>query len=143
MPDPSPNNPAPTQSPPHFTPCFDWVVRATGDSTTALAYGIIWRYAQMRGTRCYASCEHLSSELGWTRQRIMRHLRTLLSLRLITCVNPLATGVPREYVPISEEQWDTPSGADSQVRAGLKPAPATSKGAVLCAPTCSISYQLL
>lgn len=77
-----------------YTPCFDWVLQATGDSSTALAYGIIWRYAQMSQHRCYASCERLSAELGWTRQRIMRHLRLLLSRRLITCINPEAVGVP-------------------------------------------------
>ena len=88
-----------------FTPCFDWVVHATGSSATALAYGVVWRYAQMRGRRCYASCARLSSELGWTRQRIMRHLRVLVANGLVTCLNPSARGVPHEYLPVSREMW--------------------------------------
>jgi hypothetical protein len=88
-----------------FTPCFDWVVQATGSSATALAYGVIWRYAQMRGQRCYASCTRLSAELGWSRQRIMRHLRTLLDHGLVTCLNPQAVGAPREYLPVPQEVW--------------------------------------
>jgi len=39
-----------------YTPCFDWVVRAMGSSASALAYGIVWRYAQMQQARCFASC---------------------------------------------------------------------------------------
>ncbi len=103
---------------PAFTPFFDWVLRATGDSSTTLAYGVIWRYAQMQGAQmrgaekrgaqkrgaqkrgcCYAGCERLADELGWTRQRLMRHIRRLLELGLITCTNPDAAGVPREYIP--------------------------------------------
>jgi hypothetical protein len=96
-----------SQSLPTFTPFFDWVLRATGDSSTTLAYGVIWRYAQMgaqkRGGCCYAACERLAGELGWTRQRLMRHLRRLLDLSLITYNNPTALGVPREYIPVAQE----------------------------------------
>ena len=88
-----------------FTPCFDWVVRATGSSSAALAYGVIWRYAQMRGARCYASCERLAENLAWTRQRIMRHIKVLLSHGLIVCMNPRDRGVTREYVPVDEDHW--------------------------------------
>ena len=94
-----------------FTPFFDWVLRATGDSSTTLAYGVIWRYAQMGAQKrgcCYAGCERLADELGWTRQRLMRHIRCLLELGLITCNNPTAMGVPREYVPVAQEEWAAP-----------------------------------
>jgi len=125
----------PDNSLPHFTPCFDWVLRATGDSSCALAYGIIWRYAQMRSARCYASCERLSSELGWTRQRIMRHLHTLLSLRLITCVNPTDKGVPREYIPLTQEQWlplSTPPPSSTPVGATPRGRPPVISQATPC-----------
>jgi hypothetical protein len=62
------------------------------------------RGAQKRGGGCcYAACERLAGELGWTRQRLMRHIRRLLDLSLITYNNPTALGVPREYIPVAQE----------------------------------------
>jgi len=94
-----------------FTPCFDWVVKATGSSSAALAYGIVWRYAQMQQARCFASCERLSAELAWSRQRIMRHLKRLVDKGLIVCLNPDAAGVTREYVPTDRDEW---AGAEAE-----------------------------
>jgi hypothetical protein len=87
------------------TPCFDWVIEATGSQPAALTYGVVWRYAQMAGARCYASCERLAGHLAWTRQSVMRHLRSLRRLGLVVCSNPDEPGVPREYLPVSREHW--------------------------------------
>lgn len=88
-----------------FTPIFQWVVNATGNFSTAAAYGLVWRYAQMRDRHCHASCSHLAAELGWSRQRIMRHLGVLRDAGLIVCANPDEQGVPRRYFPVSQAQW--------------------------------------
>jgi len=102
---------------PRFTPVFHWVLRATGDTSVAVAYGIVWQYSQMRDADCHASCTRLAGELGWSRQRVMRHLRALRRLGLIVCTNPFAHGVTRHYVPVSEEEWlslqDCPLGTPS------------------------------
>jgi hypothetical protein len=123
-----------------FTPFFDWVARATGDSSTTLAYGVIWRYAQMgaekRSARCYASCERLAAELTWTRQRLMRHLRHLLGAGLIRCLNPGAVGVPREYVPVAYEEW-----AAAEAPAIKAPATLVAPGTCDKMPdTCNTAY---
>ena len=88
-----------------FTLCFDWVIRATGSADTALLYGLVWRYAQMREKRCRASCSRMASDLGWSRQRVMRHLRRLHTNGLIACLNPEDLGTPRHYIPLSEDAW--------------------------------------
>lgn len=88
-----------------YTPCFDWVIEATGSQSTALTYGVVWRYAQISDARCYASCSRLASQLAWSRQSVMRHLRRLLASKLIVCANPDAPGVTRQYLPVSREEW--------------------------------------
>ncbi len=88
-----------------YTPCFDWVIEATGCQATALTYGVVWRYAQMANARCYASCSRLAAHLAWSRQSVMRHLQRLLARGLIRCPNPEAPGVTRQYVPVSREAW--------------------------------------
>ena len=90
---------------PTYTLCFDWVVRVTGSSTLALTYGVIYRYAQMKHAKCYASCERLAGDLGWSRQRIGRHIKQLLQWGLICRVDASEPGITREYVPVSEEEW--------------------------------------
>jgi hypothetical protein len=97
-----------------YTPCFDWVIQATGSQPAALTYGVVWRYAQMSGARCYASCERLAEHLAWTRQSVMRHLRSLCRLGLVTCANPDQPGVPREYLPVSREHWLAARGLEAQ-----------------------------
>lgn len=110
-----------------YTPCFDWVIQATGSQPTALTYGVVWRYAQMAGARCYASCERLAGHLAWTRQSVMRHLHRLLQLGLVVCANPDVPGVTREYLPVSRERWMAKQGpAASAVATNETPAPVTA-----------------
>jgi biotin operon repressor len=70
-----------------FTPCFDWVVRLTGDIYTALTYGVIWRYCQLRDQECWASQERLAAHLGWHRRTIARRIHRLLALGLIVTLS--------------------------------------------------------
>lgn len=100
-----------------YTPCYDWVIQATGSQATALTYGVVWRYAQMSGARCYASCERLAEHLAWTRQSVMRHLQRLVRLGLIVCANPGVPGVTREYLPVSQERWMAEHGAGESTAA--------------------------
>ena len=92
---------------------FDWVIRATGNRSVALTYGVIWRYAQMRAAFCYASCDRLAADLGCSRYSIMRHAQALLALGLLRCVNPDAVGVPHAYLPVSREEWEADRGVDA------------------------------
>jgi hypothetical protein len=94
------DSPAVARSLPSFTPFFDWVQEMTHDPSTTLTYGLVWRFAQRRNHCCYASCESMARILGRTRHSIMRHLRTLVSLGLIVCADPEATGVPHTYLPV-------------------------------------------
>ncbi|NLD44904.1 MAG: hypothetical protein GX657_15595 [Chloroflexi bacterium] len=88
-----------------------WVIRATGDTSAAVAYGAIARYARMRHGACYASAQRLGDDLGWTRQRFMRQARRLLSLGLIVCDNPAAEGVTRVYRAVPRQEWEAAAGA--------------------------------
>jgi len=114
-----------------YTPCFDWVIEATGCQATALTYGVVWRYAQMSDARCHASCSRLASQLAWSRQSVMRHLRRLLGIGLIVCANPGAAGVTRHYLPVSREEWTArrhaPQGIPSEAVA--TPSEVASQGA--------------
>ncbi|NLF19668.1 MAG: hypothetical protein GX595_20750 [Lentisphaerae bacterium] len=113
-----------------YTPCFDWVIEATGCQATALTYGVVWRYAQMSDARCHASCSRLAAQLAWSRQSVMRHLRRLLDIGLIVCANPGAPGVTRHYLPVSQEEWtarrQAPEGPPS--KAGVAPSKVASRG---------------
>ncbi len=94
----------------HFTPLFQWVLDATGDLSCTATYGIVWRYAQMRDAECRASCARLAREMGWSRQRVMRHLRSLSQAGLIRCVNPQEHGVPHRFEPLTRDQWQAAAG---------------------------------
>ena len=83
----------------------------TGDTSAAVAYGAIARYARMRHGACYASAQRLGDDLGWTRQRFMRQARRLLSLGLIVCDNPAAEGVTRVYRAVPRQEWEARTAA--------------------------------
>ncbi len=102
-----------------------WVIRATGDTSAAVAYGAIARYARMRHGACYASAQRLGDDLGWTRQRFMRQARRLLSLGLIVCDNPAAEGVTRVYRAVPRQEWEarTAAAGASPPDAPADPAP--------------------
>lgn len=88
-----------------YTPLFHWVLEGTGSTSTALAYGIVWRLAQLRDGCCDAACGRMAGALGWTRQRLMRHLRVLCEGGYLVCRNPEDVGVTRRYIPLTRAQW--------------------------------------
>ncbi|MFO7695872.1 MAG: helix-turn-helix domain-containing protein [Anaerolineae bacterium] len=112
-----------------YTPCYDWVIQATGCQATALTYGVVWRYAQMSGARCYASCERLAGHLAWSRKSVLRHLQRLLALGLIVCANPGVPGVTREYRPVSRERWMAAHGTAGPLAPSRAAAPPDSDDA--------------
>jgi hypothetical protein len=88
-----------------FTPCFDWVVRLTGDAHAALVYGVIWRYCQLRDDHCYASQQRLAHHLGWARSTVNRHLSRLESVGLIRPVGRSVQGKPRHYIAVAADSF--------------------------------------
>jgi len=60
-----------------WTPVFDSIVDKHGPFT-ALVFGVIWRYCQMRTGVCTASQATLAKKIGVDRKVVNRHIRTLV-----------------------------------------------------------------
>jgi hypothetical protein len=60
-----------------WTPVIDTIIENHG-LTTALVFGVIWRYCQMDGHTCYASQETLAKSVCVTRQTINTHADILV-----------------------------------------------------------------
>jgi DNA-binding transcriptional MocR family regulator len=60
-----------------WTPVIDSIIEKRG-ITTALVFGIIWRYCQMEGHTCYASQETLAQAIQVSRQTINSHADILV-----------------------------------------------------------------
>jgi DnaD/phage-associated family protein len=80
-----------------FTPCPDVLVEKYSH-TTALVWGKIWRYCQMKDEKCNAAIQRLAKELGLTDDTIGKHIKILEKGGYIKDLTPDVRHKPHEYI---------------------------------------------
>jgi DnaD/phage-associated family protein len=80
-----------------FTPCPDVLV-IKYSHTTALVWGKIWRYCQMKDEVCKAAIKRLADELGLSDDTIGKHIKLLEKGGYIKDLTPEVRHKPHEYV---------------------------------------------
>lgn len=80
-----------------FTPCPDVLVEKYSH-TTALVWGKIWRYCQMKDEKCRAAIKRLADELGLTDDTISKHIKLLEKGGYIKDLTPDVRHKPHEYI---------------------------------------------
>jgi DnaD/phage-associated family protein len=80
-----------------FTPCPDVLVEKYSH-TTALVWGKIWRYCQMKDEVCKAAIKRLADELGLSDDTIGKHIKLLEKGGYIKDLTPDVRHKPHEYV---------------------------------------------
>lgn len=80
-----------------FTPCPDALVEKYSH-TTALVWGKIWRYCQMKDEVCNASILRLAKELGLTDDTIQKHIKLLEGEKYIKDLTPDLRNKPHTYI---------------------------------------------
>jgi len=61
-----------------FVPIIKDLVHEVGFEA-AVAFGVVWCYCQMQDGLCRASLDTMANDLGWTRQRLARHIDPLVA----------------------------------------------------------------
>jgi len=64
---------------------------------TAVVYGVVWRYCQMRSGVCYASVETLTEHLGISQKSVRRHLKRLCGAKYLEDLTPGVRNKPHTY----------------------------------------------
>jgi DnaD/phage-associated family protein len=80
-----------------FTPCPDALVEKYSH-TTALVWGKIWRYCQMKDEKCNAAIQRLAKELGLSDDTIGKHIKVLEKGGYIKDLTPDVRHKPHEYI---------------------------------------------
>jgi DnaD/phage-associated family protein len=80
-----------------FTPCPDALVEKYSH-TTALVWGKVWRYCQMKDEMCRAAIKRLADDLGLTDDTIAKHIKLLEKGGYIKDLTPDVRHKPHEYV---------------------------------------------
>jgi len=83
-----------------FTMVLDILIERY-DLYTALVFGKISRYEQMKDKKCSASYQKMADELGISKKTVQRTVKKLLDENLIIDVSPNANnvkGITRQYV---------------------------------------------
>jgi DnaD/phage-associated family protein len=80
-----------------FTPCPDVLVEKYSH-TTALVWGKIWRYCQMKDELCRAAIKRLADDLGLTDDTIAKHIKLLEKGGYIKDLTPDVRHKPHEYI---------------------------------------------
>jgi len=101
----------PVALPETWTPVFDSLVRELGQSS-ALVYGVIWRYCQMRDNVCRASLGTMAARAGLSRRTVIRHVKMLVERGYITDLTPGLKHAPHSYV--DARMPEDVSGGDRQ-----------------------------
>jgi hypothetical protein len=79
-----------------FTPAPDFLIKKYG-FVTALVWGRIWRYCQMRDGICRAKIETIAAELGMSDRTIFRHVDPLVADGYLKDVTPDLKNRPHIY----------------------------------------------
>jgi DnaD/phage-associated family protein len=80
-----------------FTPCPDVLVEKYSH-TTALVWGKVWRYCQMKDEKCRAAIKRLADELNLSDDTIGKHIKILETGGYIEDLTPDLKNKPHEYV---------------------------------------------
>jgi DnaD/phage-associated family protein len=80
-----------------FTPCPDILIDKYSH-TTALVWGKIWRYCQMKDEVCRASVQRLAKELNLSDVTVEKHIRLLEDDKYIRDTTPDLKNKPHIYV---------------------------------------------
>lgn len=80
-----------------FTPCPDVLVEKYSH-TTALVWGKIWRYCQMKDEKCHAAIERLAKELNLSDVTIEKHIKLLEDGKYVKDLTPDLRNKPHEYI---------------------------------------------
>lgn len=80
-----------------FTPAPDVLVKLYSHST-AVVWGKIWRYTEMRDGVCSASVQRMADELGMSDNTFAKHVKLLESGGYVKDTTPDVRNKPHEYV---------------------------------------------
>ena len=81
-----------------FTPVIDSIVKDTGSYVTALVFGRMWRFCQMKDGVCNATLETIADGLGMSRQTIINHAKKLIETGYLIDKTPGLRNKPHTYV---------------------------------------------
>jgi len=79
-----------------FTPAPDKLIELYG-YVTALVWGRIWRYCQMKGGVCFASLGKIAEEIGMSERTIIRHVDPLVKDGFLKDMTPSLKNKPHIY----------------------------------------------
>lgn len=80
-----------------FTPVIDRILKDTGSYMTALVFGRIWRFCQMKDGVCNATLETLADGLGMSRPAVLKHARILVETGYLKDLTPTLRNHPHTY----------------------------------------------
>lgn len=80
-----------------FIPVIDVLVDET-DLMTAVVFGKVWRYCQMKKKKCYATVPRLAEECGISVSSVQRRLKKLCALGYLKDTTPNLRNKPHTYV---------------------------------------------
>ncbi len=79
-----------------FTPMID-SLRDRYGPVTAIVFGTVWRYCQMKDRVCKASLEEIARASGFSKMTVVRHLKTLVSGGYLKDLTPNLRDKPHIY----------------------------------------------
>jgi DnaD/phage-associated family protein len=79
-----------------FTPVIDTVMKDTS-LITAVVFGGMWRYCQMKSGVCQATLDKIAERVGLSRQAIIEHIKALENAGYIEDTTPTLRNRPHTY----------------------------------------------
>jgi hypothetical protein len=79
-----------------FTPASDVLVERYS-STTAMVFGAVWRYCQMKDGVCYAALDKIAARAGYSYSTTLRHIKLLCEEGYLFDQNPGLRNGPHTY----------------------------------------------
>lgn len=106
-----------------FTPVIDVLAREVG-LVTAVVYGVVWRYCQMKDGVCHASIETVAGHIDISPKTARRHIKTLCEHGYLKDTTPNVRNKPHIYadtgkariVGLVTAQVDLGGGTESPTR---------------------------
>ena len=98
-----------------FTPVIDSIVKDTGSYMTALVFGRIWRYCQMKDGVCNATLETIADGLEMSRTTVMNHAKKLVELEYLEDRTPGLKNHPHTYADTGKAGLQVGVSAKSHV----------------------------
>ena len=98
-----------------FTPVIDSIVKDTGSYMTALVFGRMWRYCQMKDGVCNATLETIADGLEMSRTTVMNHAKKLVELGYLNDRTPGLRNHPHTYADTGKAGLQVGVSANSHV----------------------------